>query len=315
MKPQPLSHAGQNKYWAMYSSWFGQVVTDPQWMMVPIDDHLCHRGDGVFEALKWTSGRVYLFKEHLARLRKSAERISLVLPWSDADIEKLVLDCLDQGRVGRESEREAIVRIFVSRGPGNFSANPYDTVGSQLYIVVTNFNPVPLLMREKGASLGRSAFLSKPEDWAPYKTCNYLPNVMLKKEAVDRGFDFMVSFDPKGFLTESSTENVIILSRRNELLKPKKNFILQGTTMNRTFALAQSLVKQGIIDRVQEEDLTSAMLVGAKEVMIVGTTWDVLSVTSYEGQKIGSGTPGVLASKLFELIQADQRKADLEAKS
>ena len=41
-----------NSYFAMYSSWFGGITVDPALMMIPLDDHLVHRGDGVFEAMK-----------------------------------------------------------------------------------------------------------------------------------------------------------------------------------------------------------------------------------------------------------------------
>ncbi|MBL7671022.1 MAG: aminotransferase class IV [Bdellovibrionaceae bacterium] len=302
------THLGQSNYWAMYSSWFGRVVTDPNWMLVPIDDHLVHRGDGVFEALKWTGERVYLFDQHLSRLRQSAARIALPLDWTDEEIKELVERCLVEGRLQHPSEIEAMIRIFVSRGPGNFSANPYDSVGPQLYIVVTRFQPVSSEKRKVGVSLGRSGVMGKPQDWAPYKTCNYLPNVMVKKEAVDRGVDFMVGFDSRGFMTESSTENVVIVSQRNELLKPKKGLILQGTTMNRVFELARPLVEKGILDRIQEEDITQEMVMGAKEVMILGTTWDVLPVTIFDGKKIGKGVPGLITCKLQELLLADQSK-------
>ena len=46
-------------YHAMYSSVFGGIVTDPALMLVPADDHVVHRGDGVFETLKCVGGAVY----------------------------------------------------------------------------------------------------------------------------------------------------------------------------------------------------------------------------------------------------------------
>ena len=34
---------------AMYSSVFGGITTDPAAMMIPMDDHMVHRGHGVFD--------------------------------------------------------------------------------------------------------------------------------------------------------------------------------------------------------------------------------------------------------------------------
>ena len=40
---------GQPGYLAMFSSWLGGVITDPALMQIPLDDHLVHRGHGVFD--------------------------------------------------------------------------------------------------------------------------------------------------------------------------------------------------------------------------------------------------------------------------
>lgn len=36
-------------YPAMYSSVFGGIILDPAMMVIPIDDHMVHRGHGVFD--------------------------------------------------------------------------------------------------------------------------------------------------------------------------------------------------------------------------------------------------------------------------
>lgn len=36
-------------YPAMYSSIFGGIILDPAMMVIPIDDHMVHRGHGVFD--------------------------------------------------------------------------------------------------------------------------------------------------------------------------------------------------------------------------------------------------------------------------
>jgi 4-amino-4-deoxychorismate lyase len=67
----------QAGYYAMFSSLYGGIVTEPLLMQVPVDDHLVHRGDGVFETIKCVNGNIYLLHEHLARLNHSATAIGL----------------------------------------------------------------------------------------------------------------------------------------------------------------------------------------------------------------------------------------------
>ena len=68
-----------SNYFAMYSSLYGGVVTDPLLMTLPIDDHMVHRGDGVFEAFKSVGGNIYNLGGHLERLVTSARGLSLQL--------------------------------------------------------------------------------------------------------------------------------------------------------------------------------------------------------------------------------------------
>ena len=77
-----LRHPHQDTYFAMYSSLYGGIVTDPALMLLPLDDHMVHRGDGIFEALKTLHGSLYNLAGHLDRLEQSAQALSLVLPVS-----------------------------------------------------------------------------------------------------------------------------------------------------------------------------------------------------------------------------------------
>ena len=58
-----------DNYLAMYSSVYGGIIQDPRLMLVPVDDHIVHRGDGIFEAFKSIDRKIYLLQSHLDRLR------------------------------------------------------------------------------------------------------------------------------------------------------------------------------------------------------------------------------------------------------
>ena len=135
-KIQDLKFKHQSSYFAMYSSYFGGIIKDPTLMLVPVDDHLVHRGDGVFEAIKWIHQKPYCLNEHLERLLVSAEKIQLVGP-TLSEIRDLVLS------VVKESEKsEGLIRLYLSRGPGGFTTNPFESIGSQLYILGTKLSPL-----------------------------------------------------------------------------------------------------------------------------------------------------------------------------
>lgn len=302
-KLQQRSYGAQKSYLAMYSTWWGGIVKDPGLMMVPVDDHIVHRGDGVFEAIKVVDGKIFLLQEHLERLSSSAEQISLMLPMSVEEIRKVIISTT--ASVGAKN---AVLRLYVSRGPGGFTTNPYESIASQLYLIVTSYTPLSDEKYLNGVKVGRSLIPPKDPLFATIKTCNYLPNVLMKKESVDRKIDFAIGIDPDGFITEGSTENIVLIDKNKNLLRPTLRQILKGTTMIRAFELAKTLVEEGFLSSVQEKDLTEKDLLEAHEVMMIGTTLDVLPVTEYEGKVIGTGKQGVVSSRLLSLLREDMRQ-------
>jgi len=288
----------KRRYSAMYSSLYSGIVTDPALMIIPVDDHMAHRGDGVFEALRFYKIRIYLLGEHIHRLFSSGEAIGLTPPKSQSEIKEI---CHKLCEVSQLSE--GILRLYVSRGPGDFSPNPYSTLGAQLYIVATAFKPMPTELYQNGAKLMTSLQPVKPGFYAQVKSCNYLPNVMMKKEAIDKGFDFTVNFNSEGFLAEGPTENIAIVDQQGVLSAPKFDYTLRGTTLLRAFDLAEQ--KLGVSTKIR--DIQKQDLLEAREVMMIGTTLGALPITMIDTQTVAGGRVGGVAQKLGRLLDQDVR--------
>ncbi len=294
-----------DNYLAMYSSWYGGIVVDPALMMVPVDDHLVHRGDGVFEAFKCIGGSIYGLERHLDRLERSARGIFIDLPCDRGTLTRII-----RATVRAAGARDAMIRLFVSRGPGGFSTNPYECPASQLYVVCSRFQPTPTERYEKGVTLKSSHVPIKKAYLANMKSCNYLPNVLMKKEAEDAGVDYTVSIDDEGFLGEGSTENIGIITRDREFLVPRFDRVLRGTTITRVMELAAELVNRGQWARIGEADITPAQAHEAAEILVFGTSFDILPVVRYDDRPIGDGRPGPWGARLLELLRADMAGCD-----
>ena len=298
LRENPIS--SRSGYMAMYSSWLGGITKDPQVMFVPVDDHIVHRGDGVFEAAKCVDGRIYALRPHLERLVKSAARISLALPHTLEEIEKI---CIETVRVS--GARDAMLRLYISRGPGGFTANPYESVGSQMYLVITPYKPMPTEKYEAGVRVGISSIAIKEGFFSQVKSCNYLPNVLMKKESVDAGLDFTVTRDEKGVIAESSTENFAIITAGGEFIVPSFDRTLRGITAIRLMELASSLVASGLLKAVRNGDVRMEDVRSAQEAMMLGTTLDCLPVTTFDGAAVGDGRVGPICRELLRLLRAD----------
>jgi branched-subunit amino acid aminotransferase/4-amino-4-deoxychorismate lyase len=293
----------QANYYAMYSSLWDAITTEPNLMTVPVDDHMVHRGDGLFETCKCVDGSVYNLDAHLARLEGGAKAIALKMPWSRAEIQKIIGDVVRAG-----GHRDALVRIFVSRGPGGHSANPYECP-KPLLMVLSIRLPEPFMeMHPEGAKVGLSSVPNKEGFFAQVKSVNYLPNVLMKKQAVDAGMDFMLGFDKNGHMTELPTENFGIVAANRVLRVPRPDHILLGTTMQRVLALArEKLVPAGVLAGVEEADVPRAELEQAAEMLVFGTTPHVTAVTEFAGRPVGDGQPGPVWSELSRVFEEDLR--------
>src|SRR5215212_11640288 len=70
------------EYTAFYSSQLNGVITDPALMVIPFDDHIVHRGHGIFDTAAIVDGKIYDLDAHLDRFLRSAERSKLRLSGS-----------------------------------------------------------------------------------------------------------------------------------------------------------------------------------------------------------------------------------------
>lgn len=290
----------QDRYYAMYSSILDGVVVDPLLMQVPVDDHLVHRGDGVFDTFKCVRRGAYNLDPHLKRLVRSAGEIGLVWPGGVEDIRWKVLQTL-----AIANKDDCSCRVILARGPGGLGVSPYESPHPSLYIVVYMAGTPFMQAHPEGARVKKSRVPVKSGNFATYKHCNYLPNVLMKREAVDAGVDFVVSYDVNGFLAEGATENVGVVTVERELLFPKLDYVLDGTTMLRVIALAEALVKDGTLLRVSYENITEAMVCSAAELLIIGTTLNVASACAYEGLSVGVECPGPVGKRLDRMLADD----------
>jgi branched-subunit amino acid aminotransferase/4-amino-4-deoxychorismate lyase len=293
-----------DNYVAMYSSLWEGYVTEPTLMVVPADDHLVHRGDGVFDVMRCVGGKLYQMEAHLRRLEQSARAVFIDLPKGFHDIRELIKTLVVKG-----GQKECLVRVVLSRGPGSFTANPLDCPSSQLYVNVIRYHEPPRWYYEKGVSLATSRIPIKKSFFATVKSCNYLPNALMKREAVLSGSDYAVALDENSFLAEGSTENIGVLTGDGRLRFPGFERTLAGITVQRVAELARQLVRDGTIKGVAFSGITPEEAYAAKEVFIMGTSINIVPVREYDGRTIGNGRPGRVFSSLYELMEKDHRES------
>lgn len=260
----------------MYSSYLGGWTDSPWAMHIPLDDHMVHRGDGVFEAIKYKNSRIFLLNGHIERLLKSAQMIALITKLDQQSLRKLIVET-----VQKSNTQNGIIRMYLSRGGGSFSPNPYDSKESQLFIAITDLSEVSSEVFTKGVRVGISDVPQKQSWLASVKSCNYLNNVLMKKEAIDQNLDFMIGLGPSGELLEGPTENIVIMDKKGQLCIPQQGSILEGITLQFAIRCAQEWGVPVLRKKIYKEDIKKSD--GA---IMLGTTIDALPVVEFDGQTL-----------------------------
>src|SRR5262249_57137941 len=119
------------KYWAFYSSQLGGIVTDPALMVIPFDDHMVHRGHGIFDTAAIEAGKIYDLEAHLDRFIRSAKNSKLKLPTRETMRDIIVRTTAASG------QRQGSIRYWASAGPGRLGLTPAAGAQPRLFVIIS----------------------------------------------------------------------------------------------------------------------------------------------------------------------------------
>jgi 4-amino-4-deoxychorismate lyase len=293
------------KYSAFYSSQIGGIVTDPALMMIPFDDHMVHRGHGIFDTAGLVDGRIYDLEAHLDRFILSAERSKLRLPGGRDDLRDIIVKT-----TAASGRRDGAIRYWLSSGPGSLELTPAAGAEPGFFVMVFAGLVYPERWYSEGLRVMTTTYPIKPPLYAITKTTNYLPNVLMQMEAKAAGVDNGVFIDADGHVGESSNMNVAFVTRDGVFKHPKFDHILAGCTSLRLLQLADQLRDQGLIQGVSVCDIPVAEARAAREMLLLGSSVKVAPIVEWDGQSIGDAKPGPVARALLRLIEQDMRTGD-----
>jgi len=293
------------KYFAFYSSQLGGIVTDPALMVLPFDDHMVHRGHGIFDTAGVVGGKIYDLEAHLDRFLLSAERSRLRISPSRSEMRDIIINT-----TAISGTRHGSIRYWLSSGPGSLELTPAASAEPGFFVMVFGGLTYPERWLTEGARVMTTTYPIKAPIYAITKATNYLPNVLMQMEAKQAGFDNGVFIDAEGHVGESSNMNVAFVTRDGVLAHPKFDSILAGCTSLRLLELAEGLKDQGLLTAIEVRDVPVAEARASREMMLLGSSVKVASIVQWDDQRIGDGKPGPVAQALLRLLDEDMRSSD-----
>jgi 4-amino-4-deoxychorismate lyase len=284
---------------AMYSSVLGGIILDPAMMLLPIDDHMVHRGHGVFDTAMLLDGCLYELDPHLDRFLRSAARARIGTPFPRGTLRSILIQM-----TAASGCRKGSIRYWLSAGPGDFLLSPKGCPSPAFYAVVI---PAEYEQCREGVRAVTTSVPMKPPLFATTKNVNYLPNVLSIMDAEDRGAFASVWVDDQGYVAEGPMVNVAFVTPDRELVLPEFDRILSGCTAKRLLALAPKLVEDGRLTAVTTRNITAEQAKRSVEMAFVGSGLPVLPIVEWDGKPIGDGQVGELMLALSDLLWEDMK--------
>jgi len=267
----------------------GKVVT-PEAAAVSVYDRGFLYGDAVFEVLRTYGGRPFALDEHLARLRRSAERVYIALPVDEATLRAEI----DAG-IAAAGNPESYVRVIVTRGQGPLSLDP-DTAQSPLRVILVEpVVPPPRDAYVRGIALVtvRTRRAADETSASGAKVSNYLANLLALREAHLRGAQEALIVDANDHVVEGASSNVFLVEKGRLSTPPESAGILPGITRAHILEAARALRIPA-----DEHAITLHRLHHADEVFITSSIRELLPVVLVDGRLVGNGQPGPVARAL-----------------
>jgi branched-chain amino acid aminotransferase len=272
-------------------------VFDQEHAVISVFDHGFLYGEGVYETLRTYNGQPFLFDRHMRRLRRSADMLALGVPLTNAEIDARFRDTMRTAGLGGSSDREAYLRILVTRGIGELTYDPAATpTPSVIVITKPNVSP-PADVFERGVKVALVPIVrNHPGSVNPLiKSNNLLNNALAMQEAFRRGGFEGVMRNYRGELAECTQSNLFIVKDGAALTPPLDAGLLPGITREFLFEVGR---EAGIT--VREAVLRDDDLFGADESFLTSTTREVVPIVQVDDRTIGSGRPGPITRALLE---------------
>ena len=232
-------------------------------------------GDGLFETIRVAAGVPCCAARHIARLRAGAALLRLDLP-AESALHGALVAVIDAHRL-----TDGVLRLTVTRGPGPRGVMPSQP---QRPTVMVTASPLPPAQGPARVVIARGIARDEASPLCRVKSLNYLPSILARIEADERGAADAILLNHAGAVAESSVATVF-LYRNGAWLTPQ---VADGALPGIRRAM---LLEAGL---VREATLNPDWLFEA-EALCLGNALGLRKVSHVEGRAVGQDTAALAA--------------------
>jgi len=268
----------------------GRLVHRDQAGISPFDSAV-QGGDAVWEGLRLYDGRIFKLREHLTRLRRSAE----ALAFAEIPADEKIVDEIKRTLAANQMRDGVHIRLTLTRGVKITSGmDPRLNQSGPTLIVLAEHKPP--VYAKTGLKLITSKIRRPPPEILDPRIhhANLLNSILAKIEANEAGADDALMLDTRGFVAETNATHVFIV-RGEELATPRVLACPEGITRATVLEICAAAKIA-----ISESDLTLEDVYRANEMFCTGTMGELAGVIKVDNRTIGHGQVGPITRRLSE---------------
>jgi D-alanine transaminase len=257
--------------------------------MVHIEDRGYQFADGVYEVCEIFRGALIDEKRHFERLAYSLAELQIDEPLRGKALAVVIREVMARNRI-----KNGFIYVQVTRGVApRDHVFPQRSVRPSLVVTARQVDPEK---SEITARKGISVVTTPDLRWkrVDIKSIALLPNVLARQLAREHGAYEAWLVDSDGMVTEGAASNAWIVSEAGVVVTRQiDHSILRGITRT---TLIEIIAAHGM--KLEERKFSLEEALAAREAFITGATTLIMPVVRINGHLIGTGAPGLVASKL-----------------
>ncbi|MEY2502534.1 MAG: branched-chain amino acid aminotransferase [Verrucomicrobiota bacterium] len=270
----------------------GRLVHRDQAGVSPFDSAV-QGGDAVWEGLRLYDGRIFKLREHLARLRRSAE----ALAFAEIPADEKIIDEIRRTLAANKMRDAVHIRLTLTRGVKITSGMDPRLNRSGPTLIVLAEHKAPVYAKTGLALITSKMRRPPPEILDPrIHHANLLNSILAKIEANNAGVDDALMLDTRGFVAETNATHIFIV-RNGRISTPRVIACPEGITR----ATVLEICAANAIP-CDESDLALDDLYRADEMFCTGTMGELAGVVKLDGRVLGRGEIGPMTRRLSALF-------------
>src|SRR5213079_1571093 len=254
----------------------GRLVHRDQAGISPFDSAV-QGGDAVWEGLRLYHSRIFKLHEHLDRLERSAQALSII----DLPPREKIIEELKRTLMANKMRDGVHIRLTVSRGIKITSGMDPRLNQSGATLIILPEYKTPVYSKE-GLKLITASVRRPPPEVLDAKIhhANLLNSILAKIEANNAGADDALMLDTNGFVAETNATNIFIV-RKGDLATSRAIACPEGITRSTVIEICAA---EKI--RCVEADLSPVDVYSADEMFCTGTMGELAGVVKLDNRQI-----------------------------